>query len=599
MKDLLDTLLETGANINANGKWHTPLTALCEHGAYIIVKYLLQQGADPNILCGISNTPLTSACRSGCPNTVNEILQAGADINPENALFKPLIVACKYGYTSIVETLLNVGCNVNMQHRQSTPLSVACQNGHVNVVEYLLREGAEVNLPAYWTPCFSLSTTPLIEASSEGNLKVVQTLLKWGAKVNEDHVLSAAAEGCHLNVIKELLEAGLDIDTEDGHRALQVACSNGHVDLIKELLSRFSGITCNNKCNELLIHACKVGHLNLVKELLAAGADCNAQDDYTSPLVAACKYGDLEVVRELIKFGADVNLNNLNSVDHSAPLTVTCESGHVELLQELIVWSRREFEGQCLNVNQNIQIYADCKSEEDLECKPLLYRIIYSSAYEMVQKVELLLDAEADVNIRVRQTMDVMAFNTEDCNPIRQVDVKADDKDDIITESNKTWVLNTSSESYHTVSEDGCEFLNQKLSLGFNVNQYVQICFDDDHDAQYADDDAGDDDDDDFYICVKPLLFTLISIYSVEVSEKVRLLLDAGANVNIRLPQTKDTIAFNSEDCHPVLDRYGISLLEMTRRTKLTGNRLPPSACVDRETVARDYNDVVSIKEAY
>ncbi|XP_061190192.1 uncharacterized protein LOC133198055 [Saccostrea echinata] len=233
MQDLLDTLLETGADINSKGRWHTPLTALCEHRDSFFVKYLLQKGADPNVFCG-SNTPLTSACQSGCLEIVNELLQAGADITTENVLFKPLKIACEYGHTSIVKTLFNVGCDINMQDGLSTPLSTACQNGHVDVVIFLLEAGAEINLPEYFT-------IPLIEASSGGHLKVVQTLLKWGAKVNEDKtysdVLSAAADGGHLKVVKELLEAGVAIDSKDGYNALEIACSRGHIDLVKELLA--------------------------------------------------------------------------------------------------------------------------------------------------------------------------------------------------------------------------------------------------------------------------------------------------------------------------------------------------------------------------
>ncbi|XP_062568328.1 ankyrin repeat domain-containing protein 17-like [Saccostrea cucullata] len=539
------------------------------------------------------------------------------------------MIACIHGHTNIIEILLEAGCDINMQNRIETPLSVVCAYGYVSVAEFLLKAGADVNLPVFYYTSKRVFTTPLREAYRSGNSKLIDTLLKWGAKEDGENksTLNVAAECGHIKLVEDILSSEITIKNEEGYTALEMACIKGHVDVAKKLLLRFTDIADKDKI-KLLEHACQGGHSKVVKELLEAGADYKPRTDNFSPLLLACLFGHREVAKELIHFGADVNLIEPYSDCHSIPFILACKSGHFNMVQDLIKLGADVnlqkgtetpmtalFQGiRCTCEGEKMEVESDTSLEIQLKDREPTEKI-FSTFQQLIQ-------CKADVTIcnkygespiylallRNKKNLCKLLLETENTNArlklnrhlfdvlvqIRQADVKADDKDDIITKSNKTWVLNTSSESYRTVCDDGCEFLNHLLIVCFNVNQYVQICFDDDLDAHYADDDAGDGNDDDFYICVKPLLFTLISIHSAEVSEKVRLLLDAGANVNIRLPQTKDTIAFNSEDCHPVLDRYGISLLEMTRRAKLTGNRLPPSACVDREKVARDYNDVMS-----
>ena len=66
--------------------------------------------------------------------------------------------------------------------------------------------------------------------------------------------------------------------------------------------------------------ACKFGHLDVVKELIAAGVDINAQTTAGSntALIYAAYQGHDEVVHELLAAGADAHLPNNGYIDNTA-----------------------------------------------------------------------------------------------------------------------------------------------------------------------------------------------------------------------------------------------------------------------------------------
>ena len=73
-------------------------------------------------------------------------------------------------------------------------------------------------------------------------------------------------------------------------------------------------------CTSGLHVACKFGHLDVVKELIAAGVDINAQTTAGSntALIYAAYQGHDEVVHELLAAGADAHLPNNGYIDNTA-----------------------------------------------------------------------------------------------------------------------------------------------------------------------------------------------------------------------------------------------------------------------------------------
>jgi len=111
---LAKNLVETGEKVNDVDKWGwTPLAWAAYYGHPVIVKWLLEQGADPNILTfkeygrykpGVS--PLLLAAYYGHEEIVADLLKAKADPNiADISGRKPVDYARDFGFTRCVELL--------------------------------------------------------------------------------------------------------------------------------------------------------------------------------------------------------------------------------------------------------------------------------------------------------------------------------------------------------------------------------------------------------------------------------------------------------------------------------------------------------------
>jgi hypothetical protein len=121
---------------------------------------------------------------------------------------------------------------------------------------------------------------------------------------------------------------------------------------------------------------------------------------------------------------------------------------------------------------------------------------------------------------------------------VKHAGVKTDSRDDVVVTDRSVWRMNWRGGTWETISEGDCGALSRLLCVGLDVNQSIQ-CSDNKSD-------------------VRPLLNTLIEKgYVNDRTEKVRILLEIGADVNVRVRYT--------EYCS-VLDREGVSVLERMRR---------------------------------
>ena len=163
----------------------------------------------------------------------------------------------------------------------------------------------------------------LQEACSNGHLEVVKYLVEQNTKKSkrcEGFSLVSAAKNNHLDVVKYLLEKGVDIHT-DNNDALRKASKNNHLEMVKYLVEKGAYIHPNNGALE---SASKNGHLEVVKYLAENGANI-----YTNfgALAYACFNGHLEVVKYLVENGADIS----NIDEHE--LNIVSLSGHLEVVK--------------------------------------------------------------------------------------------------------------------------------------------------------------------------------------------------------------------------------------------------------------------------
>jgi len=127
------------------------------------------------------------------------------------------------------------------------------------------------------------SYSPLMLALRNGRTAAARTLIEVGADVNERAFkhgtpLELAAEGGHLEIVKDLLKAGARINTTtDDYTALMRACIGGHPKVTKFLLKSGADVNLKRHDGQTAMHfAAKSGSAECIKLLLDRGADPNA-----------------------------------------------------------------------------------------------------------------------------------------------------------------------------------------------------------------------------------------------------------------------------------------------------------------------------------
>jgi hypothetical protein len=126
---------------------------------------------------------------------------------------------------------------------------------------------------------------------------------------------------------------------------------------------------------------------------------------------------------------------------------------------------------------------------------------------------------------------------------IRHAGVTTDSRDDVVVTDRSVWCMDYWGNLWRTINQGDCDALKRLLCVGLDVNQSIQL-----YDKRFN-----------MYSPVTPLLYTLIDLDVVEKTraEKVRMLLEAGADISVRVRYR----GYGS-----VLDREGVSVLERTRR---------------------------------
>ena len=115
--------------------------------ALAMVKYLLDQGADVNLVGAGGQSPLFNAVFVNSFEAVEVLVKRGADTNAATSQerYTPLYVAAMKGYCAIVKYLVENGADKDaVIHDGTSVLIIAAYFGHLAVVRYLVERGANV-----------------------------------------------------------------------------------------------------------------------------------------------------------------------------------------------------------------------------------------------------------------------------------------------------------------------------------------------------------------------------------------------------------------------------------------------------------------------
>lgn len=265
---------------------------------------------------------LLAAAKRGDGQGVKAALSQGAEPNQTDRQgHTALLYAVHQGDLALAEALLSAGAEVDLAKMPQglTPLMLAVARGERQITELLLRAGADPNRVN------EDGSAALMMAAYRGDPVLTAQLLQSGADPKlvdkqEDSALDLAIRGNFPALMAQLLRAGADPRQGD---CWFTTASENQGECLQVLLDLGWDVNLRNEEGETALHlACLEGHLGIVKQLLRAGAAINPQTDLgDAPLALATLQGHGEIVRLLLDQGADPNLG----VPGETPLTLALQ----------------------------------------------------------------------------------------------------------------------------------------------------------------------------------------------------------------------------------------------------------------------------------
>ena len=348
---LVKFLLDNGADPGIQSK--TGATALLYavyRGDYRIVQLLLEHNADLVLKCDIDNVSvLHTVCLLGNAKILKLLLQQNPDLNVRRSDgATPLFVSCIRFHVSLVQLLLKAQANPDIpDNNGTTPLSFAARAEYLSIVQCLLQANANLNLQD------KFGATALFFAVRNNNFKMFQCLMDANADPCIETVIgfSAFHWACRsglVKMVKQILKhKSPNISLINGMTPLYIACEAEQIAVVKLLIKAGANLNTllqtDNGTITPLSKACTNGNLKMIDLLLKAKADPNLQGKQTLlPLLAAITINHPVIVDTLLKANADPNARSKNSV---TPLMYACIEGHLEIVRSLLK----------ANANPNVQ----------------------------------------------------------------------------------------------------------------------------------------------------------------------------------------------------------------------------------------------------
>ncbi|KAF7118130.1 hypothetical protein CNMCM5793_007523 [Aspergillus hiratsukae] len=328
---------------------------------------LIRLGHEVDPINGMGWTPFSLALMESHVGLAKLLLQEGA--NPFHEV-DSLYYAARDGQLSMVNLLVEAGVDVNTANcSDRPPLVAAATYGYEEVVRLLIDAGAKAN---YKDGC--LEHTALCSAAERGHLAVVQLLVDRGADLNYIGKngmtpLGNSARHGHRDIVEFLLKRGAELDTSNDHAPLWMASASGHIDVASLLLTAGAKKDLIIGGRTALGSAIKISHTALVQLLLSRGADPNIHHPGNSPLSNAIERGNVEIVELLLKHGASPCPEALDAL--------TKQKGNKALF----------------NVLKKYGVLHKLGAPHDT-------LILWAARRGYVALVEILLDQNADINIR-------------------------------------------------------------------------------------------------------------------------------------------------------------------------------------------------------
>lgn len=341
-RDVAALLLEKGAKADAD-KNYSPLHDAAWRGNTEVAELLQEKGAAINQV-GAVCTPLQNAVEKNRIKTAELLIAKGADLHgPEPYLANRLLdLAAERGHVEMIRLLLAHGLKVNGFgfRNEPRPLRLAADNGNTTAVAYLLDQGADIH---YRGEKYGdrYDQDAILGSAVRGHKETFDLLLARGAKVDLNVALSAAAETGNLELVKELVDKGGNVNGEGKQEPapLEGAIRSGKLDVVRYLVQKGADPKKRGYLGTpLLFTSVMYNYKDIADYLLAQGLEINARDDLGRTPLLDGWYCAGQSRKTMIEFlaarGADLKARD-GSRERTL-LHVAAEDGDLEAVEYLV-----------------------------------------------------------------------------------------------------------------------------------------------------------------------------------------------------------------------------------------------------------------------
>jgi len=299
--DIVKEYVESGINLNQtfSGKdGRTPLMIACFYNKYEIAKYLLANGANPNIeareskmkaidtacllggrgrreeernminLLKEHNSPFDvhNAVAIGDYQLVEDYLKTGsADLTTRRKIDGncPLHKAAEAGFRSIVALLLFHGADPKAENLDGkTALYLACKEGYVAIAELLLLHDSVDLTKACGAELMDL-------AIEKKNVDLCKLLLSYGANITEKAAILTNNTIALHDFLRQHLKKGINAPIDRGYNFLHLACKYGSSEVLNVVLQKQPNLTLESAVDGTALEiAAATGRVDIVRRML-------------------------------------------------------------------------------------------------------------------------------------------------------------------------------------------------------------------------------------------------------------------------------------------------------------------------------------------
>ena len=372
--DAVRTLLVGGSDANsAHGDGMTGLHWAAYHGDAKLVELLLGAGADLNANTRLGfHSPLHVASRAGHATVATVLLKAGANANARTSIgATPLHFAATAGNSDVITVLLDHSADADAREPvwEQTPLMFAAAAARVDALAVLLDRGADPSLTGKVVDIAARNEVDQVDSRRRREEMAARRAGREPEAAadqpeRQPQNASAAAETSSSSpkgraAASEAEATALEADLQEEPEPLGFA----------DLVGTHGGLTA-------LLLAARDGHTDAALTLVEGGADINQVSgaDGTSPLLIATINGHFDLAMLFLEMGADPRLA---SVAGATPLYGVLN----------MHWAPKARHPQPTDYMQQAVSYLDL--------------------------MEALLDAGADVNVRLTKSLWYTTYNRD------------------------------------------------------------------------------------------------------------------------------------------------------------------------------------------